>query len=330
MDFLEIFRDGFLAMIGPVTAAYAVSAISLNLQFGYTGLLNFGQVAFMLMGAYGTAITVDAGGPLWLGVIVGILAAVVLGLVLGLPTLRLRADYLAITTIAAAEVLRLVVRSSWAEPLTNGVFGIQGFADSFFSLNPFPGGATYGVGNWLVTGRRLWVMIVSWIIVALMVLLVRRLIKSPWGRVLRAIREDEDATSSLGKNVFNYKLQSLMIGGAIGAVSGILLAVEQQNVTPDAYLPNITFILYVMVILGGAGTILGPVLGALAFQFVFFTFDAIMASAQANVDWVGNILTPAEAGQLKLVLVGVGLILLMVFRPQGIMGDRNEVLIDGR
>ncbi len=328
MDFIAVIRDGFLAMIGPVTAAYAVSAVSLNLQFGYTGLLNFGQVAFMMVGAYGTAITVEAGGSLWLGIPVGILTAVLLGLLLGLPTLRLRADYLAITTIALAEALRLIVRSSWAEPLTNGVFGIQGFADAFFDLNPFPGGAVYGVGTWTVTGRSLWMMIVSWTVVLLVVLLIRRLIKSPWGRVMRAIREDEDAARSLGKNVFGYKLQSLMIGGAIGAVSGILLAIEQQNVTPDAYLPRLTFILYVIVILGGAGTILGPVIGALVFQFVFFGFDSLMASAQANIDWVGDILSPAEAGQVKLILVGVGLMLLMIFRPQGMMGDLNESLID--
>lgn len=330
MDLLAILRDGTLAMIGPVTAAYAVSAMSLNLQFGYTGLLNFGQVAFMLFGAYGTAITVDLGGSLWLGIIVGIAAAVLLGLLLGLPTLRLRADYLAITTIAAAEVIRLVVRSSWAEPLTNGVFGIQGFANAFFALNPFTGGALYGFGSWVVTGRRLWVMIVSWTVVLLVMLLIRRLILSPWGRVLRAIREDEDATSSLGKDVFGYKLQSLMLGGAIGAIAGVLLAIDQQNVTPDLYLPNLTFILYVIVILGGPGTIIGPIIGALIFQFVYFTLDAIMASAQADVGWIGTLLTPAEAGQIKLILVGVGLILLMVYRPQGIMGDKNEVLIDGR
>ncbi|MEZ5175357.1 MAG: branched-chain amino acid ABC transporter permease [Acidimicrobiia bacterium] len=328
MDVVAILRDGVLAMIGPVTAAYAVSAISLNLQFGYTGLLNFGQVAFMMVGAYGMAITVEAGGSLWLGIPVGILVAVVLGLVLGLPTLRLRADYLAITTIAVAEALRLIVRSSWAEPLTNGVFGIQGFANAFFDLNPFPGGAVYGFGRWTVTGRSLWMMIVSWVVVCLLALVVRRLIKSPWGRVLRAIREDEDATSSLGKNVFGYKLQSLMLGGAIGAVSGILLAIEQQNVTPDAYLPRLTFILYVIVILGGAGTILGPIIGALIFQFVFFAFDGFMSQAQANIDWVGNLLTPAEAGQVKLILVGVGLMVLMIFRPQGIVGDLNESLID--
>ncbi len=330
MDWASVLIDGILATIGPITAAYAISAIGLNLQFGYAGLLNFGHVAFMLVGAYGTAITVDLGGPLWLGIIVGILAAALLGLLLGLPTLRLRADYLAITTIAAAEVIRLLVRSSWAQPLTNGVFGIQGFADSFFSLNPFPTARLYGIGSLVVTGRKLWVMLVGWALVALLTLLIRRLIKSPWGRVLKAIREDEDATTSLGKNVFAYKLQALMIGGAIAGIAGILLAVEQQNVTPDAYLPKITFILYVIVILGGAGTILGPIVGAVTFQFLFFTIDALMVNAQANIGWVGDILTPAAAGQVKLVFVGIGMMLLMVFRPQGILGDKEEALIDER
>lgn len=330
MDWGAILVDGILATIGPLTAAYAISAIGLNLQFGYAGLLNFGHVAFMLVGAYGTAITVDLGGPLWLGVIVGILLSALLGLLLGFPTLRLRADYLAITTIAAAEAIRLIVRSSWAQPLTNGVFGIQGFADPFFNLNPFPPSKLYGIGSLVVTGRKLWVMLVGWALVALLTLLIRRIIKSPWGRVLKAIREDEDATTSLGKNVFSYKLQALMIGGAIAGIAGILLAVEQQNVTPNAYLPKITFILYVIVILGGAGTILGPIVGAVAFQFMFFTIDALMIEAQANIGWVGDLLSPAAAGQVKLVLVGVGMMVLMIFRPQGILGSREEALIDER
>ncbi len=330
MDWSSVLIDGLLATIGPITAAYAVSAIGLNLQFGYAGLLNFGHVAFMLVGAYGMGIAANFGAPLWLGIIIGILAAMALGLLLGIPTLRLRADYLAITTIAAAEAIRLLVRSSWAQPLTNGVFGIQGFAGPFFALNPFPAAELYGFGDFVVTGRKLWVMIVGWTVVALMTLLIARLIHSPWGRVLKAIREDEDATTSLGKNVFAYKLQALMIGGGIAGVAGILLALEQQNVTPDAYLPKITFILYVIVILGGAGTILGPIVGAVVFQFMFFTIDALMVNAQANISWVGDLLTPAAAGQVKLVFVGIGMMLLMIYRPQGILGNREEVLIDER
>lgn len=330
MDWIGILTDGILATIGPLTAAYALSAIGLNLQFGYGGLLNFGHVAFMMVGAYGTAITVEAGGSFWLGIVVGIGVAVLLGLLLGLPTLRLRADYLAITTIAAAEALRLLIRSSWAEPVTNGVFGIQGFADAFFDLNPFEAAELYGIDPFLVTGRKLWVMVVGWTLVALVTLLMVRIIRSPWGRALKAIREDEDAAASIGKNAFRFKLQALTLGGAFAGAAGILLAVEQQNVTPDAYLPQVTFILYVIVILGGAATIGGPIIGAIVFQFLFFTLDAFMADAQANIGWLGDLLSPSDAAQVKFVLVGVGLMLLMVFRPQGLLGDREETLIDER
>jgi branched-chain amino acid transport system permease protein len=105
---------------------------------------------------------------------------------------------------------------------------------------------------------------------------------------------------------------------------------EQQNVVPDAYLPQVTFILYVIVILGGAGTILGPILGAITFQFLFFTIDSFMADAQSGVGWVGDLLSPSDAAQVKLVLVGIGLMLLMVFRPQGLIGNREESLINER
>jgi branched-chain amino acid transport system permease protein len=173
-------------------------------------------------------------------------------------------------------------------------------------------------------------MIVGWSVVALATLFVRRIIASPWGRALKAIREDEDAAASIGKNAFRFKLQALTIGGAIAGLAGILLGIEQQNVTPDAYLPQVTFILYVIVILGGAATILGPIVGAVVFQFLFFTLDSLMAEAQANVDWVGRLLSPSDAAQVKFVLVGAGLMLLMVFRPQGILGNREETLIDDR
>jgi branched-chain amino acid transport system permease protein len=324
MDWLQILAAGVLATIGPVTAGYALSAIGLNLQFGYAGLLNFGHVAFMLAGAYGTAMTVEFGGPLWLGILVGIAAAVVLGLLLGIPTLRLRADYFAITSIAAGEVLRLVTRSSAAEPVTGGVFGLQGFGRDFHALNPFPTSELYGVGQFVVTGRALWVILVGWALVLLSTLLVARLIRSPWGRILTAIREDEDATRSLGRNIFAYKLQALMIGGGIAGLAGILFALEQQSIHPDTFQPRITFMLYVMVILGGAGSIWGAVLGAALFNFLFYATDALMARLQANVDGIGAFLSPAEAGLIKYLLVGVALMLLMVFRPQGLLRSRDE------
>ncbi|MFP3881729.1 MAG: branched-chain amino acid ABC transporter permease [Actinomycetota bacterium] len=328
MDWGDAFSNGLIAAIGPIGAAYAISTIGLNLQFGYTGLLNFGHVAFMMMGAYGMAATVAAGGSMWLGIAVGIGAAVVLGLLLGIPTLRLRADYLAITTIAAAESLRFLIRSPVTRPVTGGVFGIQGFASEFHALNPFGASALFNLGPIDITGRRLWVMLVGWTLVVVLILISRRLIKSPWGRLVRAIREDEDASRSLGKNVFAVKLQALTLGGALGAMGGILIAIEQQNVTPDNFLPQLTFILFVVMILGGTGTIWGPLVGAIVFQFFFFFFDTMMREAQRNVDWVGAILDPAGAGQMRFVLVGVALIALLVFRPQGILGNREEAAID--
>lgn len=329
MDWGEIFADATVAAVGPVAAAYALAAIGLNLQFGYAGLLNIGHVAFMLMGGYGLAITVDAGGSFWLGIIVGVLAAMALGFLLGGPTLRLRTDYLAIVTISAAEIIRLVARSEWAEPLTNGVFGIQQFAGAFFDLNPFSVNKQYGFGSIQFQGRQLWVMLVGWTMVMLGTLLIWRLIKSPWGRALRAVREDEDAVRSVGKNVFLLKIQTLMIGGALAGLAGMLLVIEQQSVTPDLFLPRITFFLYVIVILGGAGTIMGPVIGAIVFQFLFFFFDGFMKQGQQE-GWFGDSLDVTSAQQIKLVLVGVGLMVLMAARPQGLLGKREEQLMAER
>jgi neutral amino acid transport system permease protein len=328
MDFVKVLIDATRAAVGIPAAAFALSSIGLNLQFGYTGLLNFGHVASMLVGAYGMAITVDMGGSLWLGIPVGVLCAVLLGLMVGAPTLRLRADYLAIVTIAAAEILRLVVRSSLAAPLTKGIFGIQAFADEFFALNPIPDGY-YGIGRLRFDARGVWVMLVGWGLVLLAIAFLRKLISSPWGRVIRAIREDEDAARSLGKNVFGYKLQSLMIGGAIGALAGMMLAIDQQNVTPDNYIPLLTFYAFTIVILGGPGTLWGPVIGSVVFWFIFEFLDGVMTAAVVE-GWFGDLLRSSDIGPLRFALFGIGLMWLMAFRPQGIFGKREEMLIDGR
>ena len=144
---INALQDAIAAGIGLQAAAFALAAVGLNLQFGYTGLLNFGLVAFIMVGAYGTAITVDQGGPLWLGLIVGVLASVILGLIFGLPTLRLRADYLAIVTITAGETLRIIVNAGGENSLTRGPFGIQEFARSFFDINPIPTAPTAPAGS---------------------------------------------------------------------------------------------------------------------------------------------------------------------------------------
>src|ERR671920_744153 len=183
---------------------FCLLAIGINVQFGYTGLLNFGQIAFALLGGFGIAVSVAQWGlNFWIGVLIGLAAAVLLALLLGLPTLRLRADYLAIVTIAASEIIRFVLKSPEFDPTTGGSNGLQSFAGGFFDLNPF-GPGEYGVWVLKFNERLTWVLVVGWVLVGLSSLLVFLLMRSPWGRVVKAIREDEDAVRSLGKNVYAY------------------------------------------------------------------------------------------------------------------------------
>ncbi|GCB48170.1 branched-chain amino acid ABC transporter permease [Streptomyces sp. NL15-2K] len=330
MDFSVIVSDALRSGLGPIAAIYALAAMGLNLHFGYTGLLNFGQVGFMLVGGYGLAVTVATyDGNMWLGVLAGIGCAIVLALLLGIPTLRLRADYLAITTIAAGETLRLFYRSSWAEPVTGGVFGLQRFAGDFYDLNPIPPG-TYGV--WLVefNSRDLWVLIVGWGLVAVVGTLLALLVHSPWGRVVRSIREDETAARGLGKNVYAYKMQSLALGGVIGALAGMVQAIQVQSVNPDSFDPAVTFFLYTLLVLGGAGRILGPVVGSVLFWFVLTFLDSALRQA-IDAGYISpELISTSEVGAVRFALVGLALILLIVFRPQGILGSRKEMLLGER
>ncbi len=322
----DILFDALRTATGPTAASYALLAIGLNMHFGYTGLLNFGQAGFMLIGAYGVAITVSTfGGPLWLGIIVGLLGAVVLALLLGVPTLRLRADYLAITTIAAAEILRLLFRSSGAEPITGGVFGLRQFGGAFFGPNPIPPGRY--LGPLALSAERAWVMLVGWSLVALMIGLLWALMRSPWGRVITSIREDEDAARSLGKNVFSYKMQSLMLGGAIGALGGALFAMSLQTVQPDTFLPQVTFYAFAILILGGTASTWGPALGAIIFWFLLGSLQSglrRLSDAGTLPEFFGG----NEVGATTLTFVGALIMLLMIYRPQGILGDKKELQLD--
>lgn len=318
MNLLDALVDGLRAGVGVPAAAYALAAIGLNLQFGYGGLINVGQVGFLLMGAYGSAMALDAGAPLLLGVGVGVAASVVLALVLGLSTLRLRADYLAIVTLAAAEILRLTVRSRSLEDVTGGVFGIAGFADPFYDLNPIPVGR-YGVGDLAFNHRTLWLVVVCWSLVAVCTAIVWRLVHSPWGRVLQAVRDDEDLTRALGKNAFAFKVQSFVVGGAIGSLGGIALAFDAQFVDPDFWVLTLTTYAFTVVVLGGRATIRGPVIGSMVFWFLVQATDTLLRQALAHPA-VGSWLAPDDTGPIRFALVGLALILIMVFRPDGVLG----------
>ncbi len=330
MDWVGIFENTLREAVGQDAIVYALAAIGLNVHFGYTGLLNFGQAAFLAVGAYGVAISVfELGWSMWAGIGVGIGAAVVLALLLGAPTLRLRADYLAIVTIAAAEILRLLLRSVSLREVTGGSRGINAFADTFNDLNPLSPGE-YGFGPLRFGERGTWVLLVGWTLVGLATLLVALLVHSPWGRVLRAIREDEDAARSLGKNVYGYKLQSLVVGGVIGALGGIVFALGTQSVQPDNYGTPLTFFAYAALILGGTARVFGPVIGAMVFWGLLAFTDNFLRQAVENDVIPDTIMVGTQVGQVRFMLVGLGLVLLMIFRPQGLIGDRREIVLGGR
>ena len=327
MDLIAALETGLRSALGPTAAAYALLAIGLNVHYGFTGLLNFGQVGFMLVGAYGLGISVATFGlPLWVGVIVGILAAVALAMLLGIPTLRLRADYFAITTIATAEVLRMLANSSISTNFTGGPFGLQSIAEQFVAINPLNSGFTWGPFNY--SANTTWTILVGWSVAILMCVIIMILMKSPWGRVLRSIREDEDAARSLGKNVFAYKLQSLILGGVMGGLGGILFTLAGSTVNANSFRPQITFDAYAMLIIGGIASRFGPLFGAVIFWFLLQTMSALVrqaAGADLLPDWLSG---SAAVGGSAFVLTGVLLMLLVVYRPQGLFGNRREIALD--
>lgn len=322
MDILNAVFDALRAAIGPTCAAYALAALGLNLQFGYAGLLNLGFVASLAIGAYGLAVTVSLGGTLWLGILIGVLASCIFSLIVALPTVRLRADYLAMTTLAAAEILRLVLRSSVAEPLTGGVYGLQRFANDFYAMNPFQAGQ-YALGPVVLSGRTLWLMAVSWAMVAIATVVIWSIVRSPWGRVLTGLREDEDLARSLGKNAFLAKLQVMVVGGVFGALAGIVLAIDQQNVNPDNFMSTVTFFLFAIVIIGGRGKVLTPVFGAMMFWLIISGTDSILRALVEGSTGPGAWFGQDQIGATRNILVGVALILVIVFRPEGLLTSRK-------
>ncbi|MDG1846888.1 MAG: branched-chain amino acid ABC transporter permease [Acidimicrobiales bacterium] len=328
--------------IGVQAATFALAAVGLNLHYGYTGLLNFGVVAFMAAGAYGMAIFFTQGwlgGSLILAIAAGLVFAVGIALSIGLPSLRLRADYLAITTIAIAEVLRISFRSQRLLDLTGGPFGLPSIEDrnanvSFADVvtvdwNPISDGS-YGFWRLRFDDQTLWVMILGWMMVLLATLLIWGLMRSPWGRVIKAIREDEDAARALGKNVFSYKLQSLIIGGMIAALAGVTRALNTGFVETQQFRPQTTFFIWTVLILGGAASVWGPVVGSIAFWFVIIFVEELLRQ-MVDSGWIPEaILKSNDIASVRMIMMGLMLGALMIWRPQGLVGKKEEAQIDVR
>jgi ABC-type branched-subunit amino acid transport system permease subunit len=324
---------GFWIFVGVVAGIFSIFALGLQIQFGYTGLLNFGHVAFMAIGAYTMAIlVVRTDLSIWISGLIAILVSVAFGLLIGLPTLRLRDDYLAITTIAFGEMVRYFALN---------LHGLTGGPQGTINLLG-PGRAASYNSEWIQFQRRIqgWLetllgdtflgpyinpnftmMVIVWTVVLLLILFLQRTVHSPYGRVLRSIREDEDAAASLGKNVFSYKLQALAIGAAIGALAGLFYAWQFSFFSPIDFLPLQTFFAYVIVLLGGTARNWAVPVGAIIFAVLF-------AGTRFLDFWPLNELDSAERAFFRLIIVGLLLIALMAFRPQGIFGRKQEMVLE--
>lgn len=334
MDWLRIIENTLRALTGIDAAYFALAALGLNVQFGYTGLLNFGQAAFMACGAYGLGMTSQYFGVgMWWGILIGLVLVVILGLLVGIPTLRLRSDYLAIVTIATAEIVRLCVRSVKFKQYFGGSDGINSFSIQFRKLSPFDAGAQYGIRPFQYSGYTVWTLIIGWMLVGVFSLFVYMLMKSPWGRVVKAIREDEDAVRSLGKSVYSYKMQALIIGGFIGMFSGMIFALDRGSVQPDNYSRDVTFYILTALVLGGVAKVSGSVIGPMMFWAIFVFSDNFLREVTRNEPlriFGVSVLQKTQVGSVNYMIVGIGLMLLMTFRPQGVFGNRKEMALDAR
>ena len=308
---LDLFAYG--AFFLTIALTYAIICLGLNVQWGQTGLFNVGVAGFVAVGAYASALltTPDAPGrlggfglPIAVGWAGGALAAGLLTFLVGAVTIRLRADYLAIATFGLAVMVQLALLN--LEPLTGGPFGI-GFI-------PRPFAATAGTPS-LFAALNLAVLV---LVVLLLYLALERLLRSPWGRVLRAIREDETAARALGKNADRFRLQAFAIGGAIMGLAGAVQAHFIGFIAPENYLPMLTFQVWAMLIVGGSGNNRGAILGAV----VVWGLWAVSSTVVASFFPPGQ---QARAAALQIVLIGLALCAILLLRPRGILGEERVI-----
>ena len=323
-----------LVAFATTVAVFAVFSIALNVQWGYTGIFNFGIAGFFMVGSYTAALftlppaeggfesyILGLGNDLdfipmldseeWLPFLIATAAAAIvsgaLAFVLSIPTLRLRQDYLAIATIGVAELLRNIALEE------------RGLVNSSRALNGIP----QPLGGYFNGADYKWAFLAIAVVVLIVVFLaVERGIRSPWGRVLRALREDEQATAASGKNVFGFKVQGFLLGAMLMGVGGAVYAFQHRTIGPDTFSHYFaTFIFWAMLVVGGSGNNKGAILGAyMVWGFYFFALQL------EGYDWPDFISTTRIAA-LRDAMIGALIVLVLLFRPQGLLPEERSVSV---
>lgn len=304
-----MFASGIITIVG----IYALLTMSLNLQFGKGGLINLGLVAFFGIGGYAyTLLTVKAPGPadryvigLGMPVVVGIIGAIVAGglfaYLIGLPTLRLSGEYLAIATYAFAEVLRQIFANEvW---LTNGVVGFNRMVSPF--RENFEGNSYQ------------WFLMVTVVIAVIVVFfLVRKLSRMPFGRVLKAIRENEEVALAVGKDVASFKMRAFVLSGAIAGLAGAIYTWYTTLIVPSLFTSEVTWTAWIALVLGGTGNYVGAIAGT-----------AILIGAQeATRFFQASAQMATTLAAIRFVAMGLLIILIIRFRPKGILPEEKEAM----
>jgi branched-chain amino acid transport system permease protein len=285
----------YLVAIGSIGLIYALLAISLNLQWGQTGLINFGHVAFFAIGAYVSGLLALAGWPLPITILAAMIAAGLAAWPLGRLTLTLKSDYLAVTAIGFSEVVRSVLENEmW---LTGGPSGLPGIPSLFDGLSGLD--RSIAIFAVLLAGT------------LLVFLVLEALARSPFGRALRSIRDDDIAAAALGKNVVSFKTRSLTLGAAIAGLAGAFYAHYLTFISPEQFTPEVTFNVWIAVIIGGSGSNPGVLLGTLIL-IIFLEGTRFLGD-------LGLALDGSQLGALRFMIIGAALVLCMLYRPSGIL-----------
>lgn len=301
----------FVAGMVTVAGIYGILSLALNLEFGVAGIINFGVVAFFAIGAYAYTIftaprpvsghsLIDLGGPMWLGMLVAAVVAAVAGFLIGWPTVKLGIEYVALLTFALGEVIRHAAINA-----TNVTNGLRGFTQLAQPLREYIQSSSYDI----------LLMAITLCFLAVMYFFVQRLTESPFGRALRGIRESEEVSLSIGKNVFKMRMYAFVIGCAVSGVAGVLYVWYNTLTIPSLYSAEITFAIWIALLLGGTGNNRGAILGA----FVFVAAQELTRFVQSSPGMASTL------ASVRTMIVGLVLILVMRYQPRGIIPEKKGI-----
>jgi branched-chain amino acid transport system permease protein len=278
-----------------IVAIYAILSISLNLMTGTTGLFNLGLASFYGLGAYSSALLAKAGAPFLAALLGGIIISMLMALLISLPTLQLVGDYLAVVTMGLGEITRSVFKN-WVD-LTGG----------FMGLRNIPKASLFGYQ----LQSRMEYLIFAVVVLILTYFFMERLLGSPFGRVLRAVREDEMAAQAIGKNTFKFKLWSMLIGSGIAGLAGALFAHYIGVISPADFVMWLTFFIFLIIMFGGLGNNLGAIVATILFVL-----------GREGLRFVG--LPASISAPLQQILFGLLLIFATIYLPKGLIPERTQ------